>query len=169
MNSPFGSNISSAAKLSLVVATLPHDFHLAKSLFQQYANSLSFNLCFQDFENELKQLHVQYNKPTGALILAFQGETAIGCVGVRQFDNGVAELKRMFVLPDYRKSKIGQRLLEEALKAADELGYQKIRLDTLQDMVAARSLYRQNGFYEITPYRHNPIAGAIYMEKVLNP
>lgn len=155
--------------LIFITASSPLDFELAKSLFQQYANSLSFNLCFQDFENELKQLHVQYNKPTGALILAFQGETAIGCVGVRQFDNEVAELKRMFVLPDYRKSKIGQRLLEEALKAADELAYQKIRLDTLQDMVAAQSLYRQNGFYEITPYRHNPIAGAIYMENVLNP
>jgi ribosomal protein S18 acetylase RimI-like enzyme len=153
--------------LQLYACEIPGDFHLAKSLFQQYANSLSFNLCFQDFENELKQLHVQYNKPTGALILAYQGETAIGCVGVRQLDNEVAELKRMFVLPEYRNLKIGQRLLEEALIAANELGYQKIRLDTRQDMVAAQSLYRQNGFYEIPPYRHNPIAGAIYMEKVL--
>ncbi len=151
-----------------ITANSQHDFDIAKSLFQQYANSLSFNLCFQDFENELKQLHIQYNKPTGALLLAYQNNQAIGCVGVRQLNGEIAELKRMFVLPEYRKLKIGQRLLEGALKAAQELGYRKIRLDTLQDMVAAQSLYRQNRFYEITPYRHNPIVGAIYMEKVLN-
>jgi ribosomal protein S18 acetylase RimI-like enzyme len=152
----------------LITANSKDEFQLAKSLFQQYANSLSFNLCFQDFENELNQLSIQYNKPTGALILAYQNETAIGCVGVRYLDREVAELKRMFVLPEFRKLKIGHRLLEEALKSAKELGYNKIRLDTLQDMVAARALYQKNGFYEITSYRHNPIAGAIYMEKVLN-
>jgi putative acetyltransferase len=151
-----------------ITANSQDEFQLAKSLFQQYANSLSFNLCFQDFENELNQLSIQYNKPTGALILAYQNETAIGCVGVRYLDKEVAELKRMFVLPEFRKLKIGHRLLEEALKSAKELGYNKIRLDTLQDMVAARALYQKNGFYEITSYRHNPIAGAIYMEKVLN-
>jgi ribosomal protein S18 acetylase RimI-like enzyme len=71
-------------------------------------------------------------------------------------------------IAEFRKLKIGHRLLEEALKSAKELGYNKIRLDTLQDMVAALALYQKNGFYEITSYRHNPIAGAIYMEKVLN-
>ena len=151
-----------------LLASSPSDFKLAQSLFQQYANSLNFNLCFQDFENELKQLSIQYNKPTGALILAYQDETAIGCVGVRYLEKEVAELKRMFVLPEFRKLKIGHRLLEEAMKAAKGLGYKKIRLDTLQDMAAARALYQQNGFNEITPYRHNPIAGAIYMEKVLS-
>lgn len=151
-----------------ITANSQDEFKLAKSLFQKYANSLSFNLCFQDFENELNQLSIQYNKPTGALILAYQNETAIGCVGVRYLDREVAELKRMFVLPEFRKLKIGHRLLEEAVKSSKELGYNKIRLDTLQDMVAARALYQKNGFYEITSYRHNPIAGAIYMEKVLN-
>jgi ribosomal protein S18 acetylase RimI-like enzyme len=151
-----------------ITANSQDEFKLSKSLFQLYANSLNFNLCFQDFENELNHLSIQYNKPTGALILAYQNETAIGCVGVRYLDKEVAELKRMFVLPEFRKLKIGHRLLEEALKSAKELGYNKIRLDTLQDMVAARALYQKNGFYEITSYRHNPIAGAIYMEKVLN-
>jgi ribosomal protein S18 acetylase RimI-like enzyme len=157
-----------AAKvLHFSIANSTNDFNIGKSLFQQYANSLSFNLCFQDFDNELKQLHVQYNRPTGALILAHQDDVAIGCVGVRYLENEIAELKRMFVLPHYRKLKIGHRLLGEALKVASELGYKKIRLDTLQDMAAAQDLYLQNGFYEIAPYRHNPIAGAIYMEKLL--
>lgn len=124
-----------------ITANSQNEFKLAKSLFQQYANSLSFNLCFQDFENELNQLSIQYNKPTGALILAYQDETAIGCVGVRYLEKEMAELKRMFVLPEFRKLNSGHRLLEEALKSAKELGYNKIRLDTLQDMVAARALY----------------------------
>jgi putative acetyltransferase len=128
------------------IAMLEAEFLAGKFLFQQYANSLSFNLCFQDFENELKQLDIQYNTPIGSLILAYHDDTAIGCVGVRHLENDVAELKRMFVLPDFRKLKIGQRLLKEALNAADRLGYKKIRLDTLEDMRAALKLYRQNGF-----------------------
>jgi ribosomal protein S18 acetylase RimI-like enzyme len=154
-------------KVEFKTAALDIEFKVGKSLFQQYANSLSFNLCFQDFENELKQLDIQYNTPTGSLILAYHDDTAIGCVGIRHLENHVAELKRMFVLPDFRKLKIGQRLLEEALNAADRLGYKKIRLDTLEDMQAALKLYRQNGFYDIVPYRHNPMPGAIYMERLI--
>ncbi len=154
-------------KVELKTATLEIEFNAGKSLFQQYANSLSFNLCFQGFENELNKLYIQYNKPTGALLLAYVDDAAIGCVGVRYFENDVAELKRMFVLPEYRKLKIGQRLLDEAINAASELGYKKIRLDTLENMQAALKLYHQNDFFEIVPYRHNPIPGAIYMERLI--
>lgn len=154
-------------KVELKTATLEIEFNAGKFLFQQYANSLSFNLCFQGFENELSKLYIQYNKPTGALLLAYEDDAAIGCVGVRYFENDVAELKRMFVLPEYRKLKIGQRLLDEAINAASELGYKKIRLDTLENMQAALKLYHQNDFYEIAPYRHNPIPGAIYMERLI--
>ncbi|MFM8913726.1 MAG: GNAT family N-acetyltransferase, partial [Flammeovirgaceae bacterium] len=128
------------------------EFNEGKQLFQLYAKSLNIDLCFQNFEKELQEVHIQYNLPTGALILALHNQEAIGCVGVRFLEPGICELKRMFVLPEFRKMKIGRQLLDKALDAAKRLGYRKIRLDTLTEMVPAQKLYRANGFYEVPPY-----------------
>jgi len=63
-------------------ATINKEFEDGKSLFQQYANSLDLDLGFQDFSNELKLINKQYNKPKGALLLAYKDNIAIGCAGV---------------------------------------------------------------------------------------
>jgi ribosomal protein S18 acetylase RimI-like enzyme len=73
----------------------------------------------------------------------------------------------MYVLPEYRRYKIGIKLLNIALETATTLGYNFIRLDTLPSMTPAINLYRSVGFYDIPPYRFNPIEGAVYMEKKL--
>ncbi len=73
----------------------------------------------------------------------------------------------MFVDPGYRGLQLGQQILQQALDAAKQLGYRFIRLDTVPHMRAAIQLYKSAGFYEIEPYRFNPIPGAIYMEKEL--
>jgi ribosomal protein S18 acetylase RimI-like enzyme len=73
----------------------------------------------------------------------------------------------MFVQPRYQGRKIGQELLQRILTIAVDLGYKRVRLDTLSTMHGALHLYRQYGFYEIPPYYHNPIEGAVYMEKQL--
>src|SRR5476651_136103 len=79
------------------IANNPQAFDDARNLFQQYATSLNIDLSFQDFPNELTTIDQQYHKPKGALLLAYKNETAVGCVGLREFDNGIAEMKRMFV------------------------------------------------------------------------
>lgn len=143
------------------------DFSLGKSLFRQYAVSLGVDLSFQEFENELQRIDQQYNKPSGALLLAFYEADAIGCAGVRKLDEETAELKRMYVQTPYRGLRVGAKLLEQAIEIAKVRGYKKIRLDTLKDMTRAQELYRSFGFYEIPSYRFNPIEGTIYMEKEL--
>jgi len=143
------------------------EFDEGRSLFNAYAKSLDFDLCFQDFSNELKTIDKQYNKPTGALLLAYANNIAVGCVGIRELDKDTAELKRMFVQAEYRQHKIGMRLLELAIELAIELKYKSIRLDTLPTMAKAQDLYRSFGFYEIPPYRFNPVSGTIYLEKKL--
>lgn len=143
------------------------DFEHGKNLFKEYVTSLGVDLSFQDFENELKTIDRQYNKPAGGLVLVFHKAQAIGCAGIRQLDKETAELKRMFVQETYRGCHIGVELLKRSLQLAKDLGYKKIKLDTLKDMAKAQELYRSFGFYEVPPYRFNPLEGTIYMEKEL--
>jgi GNAT superfamily N-acetyltransferase len=149
------------------IAATVEDFSEGKSLFQQYAKSLDFDLSFQGFSDELENINKQYNKPTGALILATDRGMAIGCTGIRALSDETAELKRMFVLPGYRGSKVGHKMLTFAIHTSKELGYKSIRLDTLPGMAAAIKLYMEFGFENILPYRFNPFPEAVFMEKKL--
>jgi putative acetyltransferase len=153
--------------LRFCLAHTSAEFDDARNLYRQYAASLDIDLSFQGFTAELAELELQYSAPKGAVVLAYKDKTPIGCVGIRENEAGIAELKRMYVNPAYRRYKIGIKLLNIALEKATELGYTFIRLDTLPSMTAAINLYRSVGFYDIQPYRFNPIDGAVYMEKKL--
>jgi GNAT superfamily N-acetyltransferase len=148
-------------------ATSTTDFENGKRLFIQYIQSLHFELNFQDVDRELEEIHMEYNLPTGVLLLVYEGDKAIACAGVRKIDTRIAELKRMFVDPAYRGHQLGQLLLQKALHEARLLGYRSIRLDTVPEMQPAIRLYSAAGFREIGAYRFNPMPGAIYMEKEL--
>lgn len=143
------------------------NYETGRQLFEEYALSLNVDLSFQGFSKELDAIAQQYNKPDGGLLLAFYDELPVGCAGVRKLDIETAELKRMFVKDSYRGYKIGVALLQQAIDLAKELGYKKLRLDTLENMTRAQQLYKSFGFYEIPSYRYNPLAGTIYMEKDL--
>jgi putative acetyltransferase len=151
----------------LKIASTNQEFEDGQMLFQEYANSLNIDLGFQNFSDELKTIGQQYNKPNGTLLLAYQDGLPVGCAGIRQLDQDTAELKRMYVQPEYRKYRIGMKLLELAIESAKALNYKFIRLDTLPTMTKAQSLYRSFGFYEIPSYRFNPVDGTVYMEKKL--
>jgi ribosomal protein S18 acetylase RimI-like enzyme len=153
----------------LVVANDSKEFADGKMLFEAYASSLNFNLCFQGFEEELNSLAQQYNLPNGAMIIAYDVDKPIAVVGVRQFEPDKGELKRMYTLPDYRGLKIGYQLLAKAISTATELGYKQLLLDTLPEMQSAIKLYREFGFETIEPYRYNPFDTTIYMKKELLP
>lgn len=146
------------------IANSKEEFEAAKMLFTEYSNKLGFDLCFQNFKEELQEIKIQYNKPHGGLILLKNNIGFIACVGIRMFNIRIAELKRMYVKEEFRGYGYGKLLLNEAIKLAKNLGYEKIWLDTLQNMEAAISLYKKNGFKNIESYRENPIAGAEYLE-----
>jgi len=77
----------------------------AKKLFQEYAESLDFDLCFQNFDEELDGFPGQYSPPMGRLFLALSENQPIGCVGLRYFEKGICEMKRLYVRPDFRRKK----------------------------------------------------------------
>lgn len=160
-------NTISQGEILFKLAEKDEDFKHGKTLFQQYAQSLDIDLSFQGFNDELNTINKQYKAPTGALLLAYHGDVAVGCAGVRRLNKDTAELKRMFVREEYRAFKVGKRLLELAIDIAQDLYYKAIRLDTLPTMTRAQNLYRSMGFYEIPSYRFNPVKDAVYMEKSL--
>ena len=145
-------------------ARTPPDVDAVRALFEDYAASLGFDLGFQDFERELDELPGEYAPPRGRLLLARVGGEAVGCVAVRPLDDETCEMKRLFVRPASRRTGAGRALAEAAVAAGRELGYARMRLDTVPSMEAARALYRSLGFREIRPYRYNPIRGTAFME-----
>jgi ribosomal protein S18 acetylase RimI-like enzyme len=153
--------------VTIAPATSAEDVAAARRLFREYADSLGFDLAFQGFDDEVRALPGEYAPPSGALLLARRTGEPIGCVGVRASEGRICELKRLYVRPQGRGGGVGRALTEAAIAAARELGYERMRLDTVPAMEDARALYRSLGFREIEPYRHNPIPGTSFMELAL--
>ena len=136
----------------------------ARLLFQEYAASLGFDLGFQGFETELAELPGAYAPPRGRLLLAFHEGRPAGCVALREIDEEVCEMKRLYVRPGFQGLGIGKALAEAVIAEARGIGYVSMRLDTVPSMARAQGLYRALGFREIQPYRFNPIPGTAFLE-----
>jgi GNAT superfamily N-acetyltransferase len=138
-------------------------------LFREYADSLGFDLCFQDFEQELAGLPGEYAPPSGCLLLATAGDEPAGCVALKKLAEDVCEMKRLYVRGRHRGTGLGRTLAEHILREAAHLGYQAIRLDTVPSVMGnAVALYRSLGFREIPAYCFNPVPGAVFLELQLS-
>ncbi|MBU6286228.1 MAG: GNAT family N-acetyltransferase [Betaproteobacteria bacterium] len=140
-----------------------------RELFLDYAASLSIDLSFQGFEDELKALPGEYaSEAGGALILAHLDGQAAGCGAMRAFPDAdysnACEMKRVYVRPAFRGMGLGRQMALRLIDEACSMGYSCMLLDTLDDMEAARGLYESLGFEEIPPYYFNPIPGAHYLK-----
>jgi GNAT superfamily N-acetyltransferase len=154
--------------MKLVQANSKENVQQARTLFEEYAAWLGLDLCFQNFDNELAELPGKYAPPSGRLLLAFVDDQLAGCVALRKIDEGVCEMKRLFVRKDFRGQGLGRKLTEAIIEEARRIGYQQMRLDTLPSkMQTAVGVYRSLGFKEIGPYYSNPVAGATFMELAL--
>jgi ribosomal protein S18 acetylase RimI-like enzyme len=140
----------------------------ARELFVEYAQSLAFSLCFQNFDKELVNLPGDYAPPNGRLLLAeCEGQLA-GCVALHKLEDGICEMKRLYLRPQFRGKGLGGALADRIIAEARQMGYQRMRLDTVEPVMKdAVAMYRRLGFQEIVPYCRNPIAGALYMELLL--
>lgn len=173
--------------IEIVDGSLPEHLPVVRELFLEYSEWLDFDFCSQGFDEELAALPGLYAPPSGRILLALDGGMAAGVVALRPLpvrhdtpcsaplvgqtqhgltipSEGVCEMKRMWVRPEYRGTGLGRRLALEIVEAGRQSGYETMVLDTLEKLVAARTLYASIGFEEIGPYYENPIDGVRYMK-----
>ena len=148
----------------IVDAQMPEQIEIIRGLFREYVASIGVDLEYQGFSAELEDLPGDYAAPDGALLLAEEEGAYVGCVALRKLEAGICEMKRLFVAPAGRGKGLGLKLAEAIIVRACEIGYEKMRLDTLETMTEARDLYTSLGFRPIDPYCHNPLPGAEFYE-----
>jgi GNAT superfamily N-acetyltransferase len=163
----FSASSDPSAVHGLVIrnATSQAQVEQVRELFLEYARSLGFSLCFQSFDQDLAGLPGDYAPPEGRLLLAERAGHAAGCVALHKLSADVCEMKRLYVRPAFRGKGLGRVLANRIVSEAREIGYQRLRLDTVEPVMKdAVAMYRRLGFKEIAPYRRNPIPGALYFE-----
>ncbi|MFZ4806843.1 MAG: GNAT family N-acetyltransferase [Hyphomicrobiaceae bacterium] len=149
--------------LALEPASFPEDRDSVVDLFREYQRSLGVDLCFQGFDAEVAGLPGSYAPPNGRLILARSAGRPVGCIALRRHDGESGEIKRLYVRPSARGLSLGSRLVAAIVEEARAIGYRRLCLDTLPEMIAAQALYERLGFRPIAAYTFNPVAGARYL------
>lgn len=142
------------------------DLALALDAIRRYQAELGEDLCFQAPDDTIEALRGHYGPP-GGVALWFDGGRAVGVVCVRKLDEHRAELKRLWVVPEYRGRGWGRALVEAALERARAAGFREIVLDSLDRLKPALELYRSLGFVSVEPYTTNPLPGAVFLGRTL--
>jgi len=135
-----------------------------KKLFIEYQTSLGIDLCFQNYDEEIKTLPGKYALPDGRLYMITIDEEIAGCIALRRFDKTRCEMKRLYIRPQYRGHHCGQLLVEKIIQEAKIIGYEEMVLDTLSSLTSAVSLYQRNGFIEVSSYYDNPLQDVLYFK-----
>jgi putative acetyltransferase len=159
--------LRTALTIDQVISNDAHTLAEVRLLFEEYAATIGFSLSFQGFEEELASLPGRYAPPSGRLLLARIDSLIVGCVALRKIDDGVCEMKRLFVRPAHLGKGIGRLLAQAIIDEGRAAGYRFMRLDTVPSMNAAMALYESLGFHDIAAYTGNPIEGARFMECAL--
>lgn len=176
--------------VSILSVRFPEHAEVLRDLFRQYEEFLGISLCFQDFEAELQSLPGKYAPPMGGCWIAWQEDKAVGCVAIRPlFSDGglnphadaspaasrlallgkeaellmIAEVKRLFVLPEMAGQGIGRKLMQRAINEARIRNYHALYLDTLTRLAPALQLYQSLGFEVIDPYNEGGVEGICYL------
>lgn len=84
-----------------------------------------------------------------ALWVATEDSAVVGSIALRRLAEREVELKRMYLRPSLRGRGVGRRLLGTAIAWSRENGISRIKLDTTEQMAAARHLYETHGFVRV--------------------
>ncbi len=155
-------------EINFINAAVPERTDTVRALFREYEQWLGVSLCFQGFDKELAELPGAYAPPQGRLYIIENEGEPIGCIALRPMKEvGVCEMKRLYLRDNVRGHGIGRKLAERIIADARTIGYSLMKLDTLEQMTAARGLYLKLGFRVVPAYYDNPLPNVVYMELAL--
>lgn len=138
-----------------------------RSILVQYAGLRRYDKALGDFQQELNLLPGKYASPDGCLLLASWQDLPAGVIAYQTIENGLCEMKRLFVLPEFQGKGIGRALTQRLIDEAKKAGFSSMRLDTHPWMTTAQELYEKLGFVEIERYNDNPTEGIRFFELTL--
>jgi len=146
------------------------EWEVVKKLLIDYRNEFDDQTCFTSFEQEMDNIEQYYSDTDKIKLIAVdeETETVAGCVAMRPYKPGVAEMKRLYVVPAFRGYKLGRMLAEAIIEKAVEQGFHSMILDTMYEMQAAQQLYYNLGFHTIPPYHQQDESKVICFEKQLS-
>ena len=134
----------------------------------EYTTRLGRDLSFQNIDEELSNPAIKYAAPQGELLVALDDhEKVIGMVAYHKHSDERCEMKRLYVSPECRGMKLGEKLVDEIKKKKKNAGFKEMVLDTIVPLQAAIHLYNKMGFEECEPYYYNPMDDVIYMKRLL--
>jgi putative acetyltransferase len=117
--------------------------------------------------DDIYNVESYYFGDNGIFLAVVDDDRVVGIGAIRRLREEICELRRMWILKDYRAQGWGKVIAEELLRFARIAGYERVRLEVYDPPMQARAVafYMTLGFYEIPPYKESP--AKLYMEKLL--
>jgi GNAT superfamily N-acetyltransferase len=118
-------------------------------------------------DGDMHAYYHQFNQIKFAIV-AYSAAMPVGCGAIKQFEGESMEVKRMFILPEYRGQGIATKVLDELEKWARELNYKRCILETGKNQPEAIQLYKKSGYQSIPNYgQYVGIENSVCFEKIL--
>ena len=137
--------------------------------FQNLVRQLDADLKIRDGEENL--FYAQFNKIARIkfVIVAFEGEVAVGCGAIKEYADDTMEVKRMYVVQNKRGKGFASSILKELEKWTIDLNYKICVLETGKKQPEAIELYKKNGYQIIQNFgQYENVENSICFEKVLS-
>src|SRR5271157_5200410 len=151
--------------VTILQATIPEHETFVHDLVAEYLRWVCPKI-YEEYEavfdaeamiiGDMQKLDI-FMPPKGILLIAVENEVPAGCACTRTIEPGVAEMKRMYVRPAFRRRGIGRVLVQQTIETVRKLEYPVLRLDSAGFMHDAHALYRSFGFQDIAPYSGSEI------------
>jgi putative acetyltransferase len=123
-----------------------NDFPKITALVSQCLAEFNRHFSLKDDDKDLVNIESTYLNAGGIFLVAKDDSNIIGTVAVLPYAPGTAMIKKMYIDKLYRGKGLGKRLMDEVLHRCPQLGIKKLYLETLDEMTAAKALYKKYGF-----------------------
>lgn len=176
MESPVRPHPESYSGTAIRSANWPADLRTVRRLFQDYRHWIdehrdttptaegTVTAGLRGIDKQIAELPGAYGPPRGEILLAFIDDEPVACGALRELEPTVGEIKRLYVRADHRGPEFGKILTSALLRRSRELGYERVRVDTLPTMFSAIQFYQELGFHPIPPYWPHPVRDAVFFE-----